>query len=258
MRTLTVTALLLGPLALTPAAAAEPESREWQASASLSLWRPALQDDLTLPGGPAIKFEDPNLDEAELAPLLEARFWNEKWAIDVGGFLFEADSSSQSAAGFQLGAVAVASGAAYSAEADYGAFWAILSRCVAEEPLEGPEETRGLLRLDLGAGVRVSDMSVEIASGASRDVGDALWVEALAVARLGVDLPAGVDFDIHGEIGGGADSSTWGIGTRLTWSPEPWWGAHVGYRFISTDLDDDGFEYEGALAGLYAGLTISF
>jgi hypothetical protein len=32
----------------------------------------------------------------------------------------------------------------------------------------------------------------------------------------------------------------------------------VGYRFISTDLDDDGFEYEGALAGLYAGLTISF
>jgi len=251
--------ILVACAGLAPIAhAADEADGAWRASASVSLWRPALQDDLRLPGGAGILVEDANLDEAELVPLLEARFTNGDWAIDLGGFVFEADSSSESPAGFQLGSVVVAPGGAYSAEADYGSFWILATKRLAEKPLRGEGDSRALLWLNVGAGARVSDLRAEVASGGSRDVEDALWVEGLAVARVGAELPGGVDFEVHGEVGGGPDSAMWSVGTRLTWSPEPWWGAHIGYRFIRTDLDDDGFEFDGALGGLYAGATIEF
>jgi hypothetical protein len=247
----------LSPLALAqadePPVDLQPEPR-WRASAELSLWRPALQDDIALPGAAAIRFQDMNLDEPELAPFARAIFTNDEWTIELAGFVFETDASGAPAQAFQLGSVAIAPGERYDAEADYSAFWALATRRVASVDLKGD----ATLSLDLGGGARVSDMRVEIVSAGARDVGDSLWVEALAAARVNIELPGKVGFQIFSEAGGGLDSFTWSVGSRLDWRPNGTVGAHVGYRFISTNLDDDGFEYEGAIAGLFAGLTIEF
>lgn len=236
-----------------PAVAEDPE-RRWRASAELSLWRPAVQDDIAISGGGTIRFQDANLDEAEIAPFARASFTNDDWTIELAGFVFEADSGGAQATAFQLGSVTVPAGDSYDAEADYAAFWALATKRVATTDLDGG----ATLSLDVGGGARVSDMRVEIASGGASDSGDSLWIEALAAARVNIDLPGEVGFQIFSEAGGGLDSFTWSIGSRLDWRPNGWLGAHVGYRFISTNLDDDGFEYEGAIAGLFAGLTLEF
>ena len=259
--------LFVLPLLVAPAAAAQPAdppapvpapdldpAPRWSASAELTLWRPAFQDDLALPGAPALLAEDVNLDEPELTPALTATLTDGDWRVEVGGFIFGTDTARSAPAAFTLGGVSVAAGAPFTAELDYGALEVLVTRRVWSRPLSDQIS----LALDAGGGLRASDLSVDIASGGASDSGDQAWVDALAAARLAVELPREFDFDIHAEAGGGLNSFTASIGTSLRWQPEPWLGAQFGYRFIATNLDDDGFEYEGAIAGLYAGLTFEF
>jgi len=258
--------LFVLPLLAAAAAAAPPADQpadppaelnlapRWSASAELTLWRPAFQDDIALPGAPALLAEDLNLDEPELTPALAVTLTDGDWRVEVGGFIFGTDTSRSAPDAFTLGGVSVPAGAPYSAELDYGALEILVTRRVWSRTLSDEIS----LALDAGGGLRASDLSVDIASGGAADSGDQTWVDALAAARLAVELPRDFDFDIHAEAGGGLNSFTASIGTSIRWQPEPWIGAQLGYRFIATSIDDDGFEYEGAIAGLYAGLSFEF
>lgn len=226
----------------------------WSASAEISLWRPAIQDDLGLPGAGTIVLQDHGLNDNEITPLVTATLTRGDWTIELAGFDFETTGGGASASAFTLGSVSVGAGATFGAEVDYTSLWLSASKQVWAEEVGNDSG----LALHLGGGLRVSDLRVQISSGGAGLSDDEVWAEALAVARLSVTLPRDLSFDIHGDAGGGFDSTAWSIGARVRWQPEPYLGAQFGYRFQRTDLDDDGFRFDGALAGLYAGFTIEF
>ncbi len=205
----------------------------WTASAELVLWRPALQDDVTLPGQAAMEVESIDLGENEITPALRTVFSNGAWDVRLEGFIFETDGSG--------------------GEIDYGALEVFVTNEVWARELS--EDVA--LRLDLGGGLRVSDMSVDLTGGMGAS-DDSVWAEALVATRIGIDLPEDFTFDFLADLGGGFTSTTWSVGARLRWQPEPYLGTQIGYRFLRTDLDDDGFEFDGALAGLYAAFVFEF
>jgi len=221
---------LAQPEADTPPA---PSSDRWSAAAELRLWRPALQDDLTLPGQATMDVDAVNLDENELTPSLYATFTNGDWDIELGGFIFGTDSPG--------------------GEIDYSSLELFVTNEVWARELSDDVA----LRLNLGGGLRATDMSVDLTGGMGAS-DDSIWGEALVAARLGIELPRDFSFNVAADAGGGFKSTTWSLGTSVTWQPEPYLGAQLGYRFLRTDLDDDGFEFDGALAGLYAGFVFEF
>ncbi len=210
-----------------------PGENRWTASAELILWRPALQDDLTLPGTAAVEVELIDLGENEITPALRTTFSNGDWDVRLEGFIFETDGGG--------------------GEIDYGALEVFVTNEVWARELS--DEVA--IRIDLGGGLRVSDMSAELSAGMGAS-DDSVWAEALVASRIGVELPEDFSFDVIADAGGGFTSTTWSLGARLRWQPEPYVGAQFGYRFLRTDLDDDGFEFDGALAGLYAGFVFEF
>ncbi len=236
MPRLTPTILLLTPtLALAqPEDDPTPPTNKWSASAELLLWRPALQDDLTLPGVGSFEVDDFNLDENELTPALRATFTNDDWTIHLSGFVFSTDG--------------------IDSEADYASFEGLVTKRVWSRELSDEVS----LRLDVGGGLRATDFRIEIPDAGMTVSEDSVWVEALAAATITVTLPNDFSFDINADIGAGLDSAAWSIAARVLWQPEPWLGAQFGYRFLRTDLDDDGFEFDGAIAGLYAGFNFDF
>jgi hypothetical protein len=44
------------------------------------------------------------------------------------------------------------------------------------------------------------------------------------------------------------------VGFRFT----PWFGALLGWKAMSADVDDDGFVFDATLSGPYAALTFTF
>ena len=230
-----------------------PEPSGWTASAELLLWRPALQDDVALPGAGVISVEDINLDDNEFTPMVVATFHSDAWRIELGGFDYSGSGDGPAARAFEFGEVAVGAGDDFRAEIDYASAWVHVMRRVWDEDL-GHDVS---LKLDAGGGLRVSDIRMKIASGGASQNEDSLWADLLLVSRLAIGLPENLSFDIHGELGGGPDSTAWAAGARLRWQPEPYLGAELGYRFHRSDLDDDVL-FDGALAGLYLGLSFEF
>jgi len=233
---------------------AETPASVWSASAEISLWRPAIQDDLGLPGAGTIVLQDHGLDDNEITPLVTAALSKGDWTIELAGFDFETTGGGASPSAFTLGSVSVAAGATFGAEIDYTSLWLSVSKRVWAEEI-GDDSG---LALRLGGGVRVSDLRVQISSGGAGLSDDKVWAEAIGTVGLRVTLPRDFSFDINGDVGAGFDSTAFSIGARLRWQPEPYLGAQFGYRFQRTDLDDDGFRFDGALAGLYAGFTVEF
>ncbi len=227
---------LAQPEPVPPIAADSPPS--WTASADLNLWRPALQDEIALPGGALFRLETINLDENEIVPTLRTVFSNNDWNFELSGFIFETEGSNATTSG----------------EVDYASIEFLATTNIWSRELSDQVS----LRLDAGGGLRASDMDIELTTGATTTSDDSVWIEALGAARLTVELPSDFGFEIHTELGGGLSSTTASIGARTRWNPEPYLSVHFGYRFLATNLDDDDFRYEGALAGLYVGASIEF
>lgn len=218
-----------------PDVGVEAVKNRWSAAAELVLWRPALQDDLSVGGGAPVLLESVNLGEPEITLALRTVLTNGDWDIRLEGFIFGTEGSA--------------------GEIDYGSLEAIVTKEIWAR--EFSEDVA--LRLDAGGGLRASDMSADLTGGMGGPTSDdSVWIDAVVAARIGVELPENFSFDIHGDIGGGLDSFTWSAGTRVRWQPEPYLGVQLGYRFLRTNLDDDGFEFDGALAGLFAGFVFEF
>lgn len=246
------------PEAPAPAVASEPEepaaATRWRAQAELNLWRPAFQDDIALPGAGSIPSDRAGLEDNELTPLASVFLTDGEWTFELSGFVFGTDGGGASGPGFTLGSVAVAPGGTFDAEVDFSSVWVLATKRVWSRQID--EDTG--LRLDLGGGLRAYDLSLDVSAGGLSDSGDSTWADAVALLGVGVTLPHDLSFDIRTDVGVGIDSASWSAGARIRWQPEPYLGAQFGYRILRNDRDDDGFEYDGAVAGLYVGLTFEF
>lgn len=125
------------------------------------------------------------------------------------------------------------------------------------------------LALDAVGGMRYSKIDVDVdidarlvggPSGSVGRSGDKDWVDPYLGLRLIFPVGGGLSLVGYADVGG------FGVGSDFTWQALAGLEyalsesiiATFGYRYLKVDYDKDGFSYDMANDGLYAGMTMAF
>jgi hypothetical protein len=256
LRTLGVTLALT---ANASAFAAEP-SNAWQIEVMPYLWATGMKGDVEAGSLPRISadmsFSD-ILDVLDfgLMGTLEAR--KGRWGVVFDAIYMKvSDSATVSRTG--PGPI----GAAATASADAQFEQTMLAGAVAYRLSEGPSA------FDVLAGLRYNkvDVSADIAgsffglSGSTTRSGDKDWVDPYIALRVQHPIANRWTLTAYADIGGfgvGADS-TWQGALGVKYDMTRSVSASFGYRYLKVDYDKDGFLYDMANSGVYAGVSIRF
>lgn len=125
------------------------------------------------------------------------------------------------------------------------------------------------LSVDAVGGIRYNKIDVDVdidarlfggPSGSVGRSGDKDWVDPYLGLRLIVPVAGGLS------LVGYIDAGGFGVGSDFTWQGlagleyalSESFIASFGYRYLKVDYDKDGFSYDMANDGLYAGMTMAF
>lgn len=193
------------------------------------------------------------LDHLEAGGMLHAEMWVKDWGV-LGEVVF-----------MTLGEEATATGPLGATEltADIEVTEAMYELALAHR------FTRGRLDLDVIAGIRVWDLSVDAdLSGALVEngiTGDETWVDPLIGVRGDYHLTDTWSLIVRGDIGGfgvGSDFA-WNAAAYLGWAPARWCTLLAGYRAVGVDYDNDedgqgAFAYDTITNGAVLGAAFLF
>lgn len=259
---------------------------EWKVSLSPRLWWTSPSGELKLPAasgtgpgafadsGDKVDIEQLNLDTPRFSPAGELHVAAGRWrfAFSAGAFSLDRDSTVADSA-FRAGSVEVSPGERLSARFDYAVFEAtggyeVYSWDFAAAS-ENPESAiESGIRLVALAGVRLHDVDVDLRS---RDDGTSASTDQTFIEPVGgvrVEFPLARQFQIDLQATGGgwieSDRSVYSLDLCIAvrWTPTPNIGVEFGWRQVAFSLSDgedaSEFEYVGAVAGVFAGITVRF
>jgi hypothetical protein len=219
---------------------------------------------------------DFNLDDLEPSFNFEMAITKgEKWQIDVSGFDFSTDSSGVFDLSGSFGAIAFDPGDAFDASFDMTSV-AVGVTCWQWQPIRsGPREDsigNTSLRFAWGASVRWLDVKQTLdvpGASAPRQQGDGEWVVPAIVVKMDLQFDLKPSFPVidtvqllaAGSIGPaiGGDGGvvlTFGAGIRG-------WVCHnfsldFGYRLLQANVENDDYQLNGGLQGLFLSGTLRF
>ena len=174
------------------------------------------------------------------------------------GFLFDGMYMNVSDSADVRGADGAAS---VSAEAEvkqtmlaFAAAWRVLEERVTVDVVGGLRYNKIDVDVDIDAG------GFGGPSGSVGRSGDKDWVDPYLGLRLIVPVAGGLS------LVGYIDAGGFGVGSDFTWQGlagleyalSESFIASFGYRYLKVDYDKDGFSYDMANDGLYAGMTMAF
>jgi len=248
---------------------------EWRVRVEPAAGFFAFSGDLQLPApnraseADAFDVEDINLDRAKLAPFSEIHIAREKWRITFSGLSLSVEGDDEAPTAGQIGDFDVVAGQSIESEltyitAGFRAGYRVWSWVSGTDATGAAELSLGI---DALAGLRMHNVDTETTvAGAGTTSADETFVDVLGGARLELDWKRTLAFDLYATGGGlpagDRTSRSFNLGLGFTYRPIPTVGALVGYRLTAFNLEnDDGaetFEYDGALAGVYWGVQLSF
>jgi hypothetical protein len=239
------------------------------------MWFVAPSGDLTLPAGAAfadagdsVRLKTLDLDSPRISPAGDLSILVEKWRFSLSGASYSADRDRVVVGrSFRLGNVQAAPGSALAAQMDFTTaeftfgreFWS---------PDFSESSVPVRWRFSWLAGARMYDTSFEVRDlgSSARSSADEFFLEPIVGARSDLDLAE--DFSIVLQVSGGGfawserSSFSFDIAAGFQWRPVDWLGLQIGYRqlafTLSAEEDREEFEYDGRLAGLFAGVTLRF
>jgi hypothetical protein len=232
-------------------------------------------------GTPAVKLNTLDAEDPEASPAgqitirvphLEAdtwssdTFWKSGWFFSIGGASYSGSGETTApGAGFTLGSLTVAGGAAVNTDVDWMTFHAEVGKWIAGSDFDSDGDSRIDLYAVAGARMHFQDISVS-SGGDTTDASETFGALLLGV-RMDVKLPANfsVAIDANANFWPG-DPSCMGfeIAPTFRWEPTANVGIQIGYRLLVADNesgDEGGTDYyrlDGSLAGLFAGIEFRF
>lgn len=279
------------PVSAADATAHSPEKPlpSWTVRLQPVAWFASPSGTLKLPvnsgNGPAgfagesddVDLDDLDLDRARLRPAGQVIIAAGDWMFSFSGASYDIGLEDVSAPrDFRLGAVALSAGQSFNIDFEMGLYeltagYRILRHDFAAASKRPADAIPLIIDVHAFAGARFYDLSIDFrrtsaGAGASTAAFDELIVEPLIGLRLdaafdehfGIGVLAAVGY-LPGDNPGVV---SFDISAGFTWRPLPYVGATIGYRQHAYDLQKgDGastFEYDGRLAGLFAGLEITF
>lgn len=219
-------------------------------------------------GSPLVETQDLSIDDPRLGPGIEAHLRRGPWRLSLLGALTSQHGGNVAEEPLAFGGLSVAAGETIVTEIDldvYGIMGAYRVWGYAAEP-----DSKGVplfeSSLDLVAGVRLYDygLTVERITGApGRASGDMQHAEPVVGAKWSIEFANQFSIDLATNFGylpevSGQSSNSLDITAGFRYAPTPLVAAQIGYRLLVFDLESDDVEAEGALAGLYGGVSIQF
>jgi len=250
-------------------------NREWTVQFEPSIWFAAAEGDVDLPGFSlkGSRFADLKIDGTSLHFAGDLVIRRGRWSIILGGFHFEEEGRASPGVGFTLAGESFGDDASLRTDFSQTTILAMAGyRVVA---YEGPRLDSGRIGftgdLDVVAGARFTRLKFDQRATAPGGQSASQSVsELFPQAVLGVRWSMGLieEFTVDAELTAGwldtGDRSSLSVEIALgfAWEPTPNFGAQFGYRIIVSSYEsgssDSGFDYEGGLAGLYAGVKLRF
>ncbi|GAB4547403.1 MAG: hypothetical protein Tsb0013_07160 [Phycisphaerales bacterium] len=239
------------------------EPLEYRAEITPIVWWSSFAGDIAFGAGGSFDLETIDADEPAIAAGAEARLDTERLTFALGGF-HRSDSADNQRTGDAItpGGIAVPAGSRVDWDLDLTSLSATAGYRF-DDLIPDPEVD---LRFDVYAGVRYVDLELALDAPAGSVAFDERWMTPIVGARLRVDLPHDIDVLIDADLGllplGDTTTSTWSVFAGVGYQPTPNLGVRVGFRHISLDYNDSSgagdTEFNGFLAGLYAGVVIRF
>ncbi len=215
------------------------------------------------------KFEDLNLDSPRFSPQIEARFRSGKWGVEASGMHFEiSDRNATQPSGGTLGDAAFSAGDTLSSDFEFTSVQLMGTYQLFGQTLSFRDDGKRKFAYSIEAmlGGRFYDVEQRVASATASDTGDGTWIEPVAGARLEMEFHESFTLDVRTDFGylpaGGKESLSWDIAVGGTWRPFDNFGVQIGYRQLLVRLRDgddaERYSFDGAMAGLSAGVSIRF
>jgi hypothetical protein len=191
------------------------------------------------------------------------------WRIVVSGFSTSVEGEWTSDQTVRFGGLIVSPGQFARTSIDFTGLEAALGYRLWEREVGVSPGGRVKARpsITLLAGGRIHDIDITSSlSGPSagfRQDFDKTFVEAIAGARLELELYERATIDLQVDGGLGPDSSSVSIWVGFQYRPVNWVGLQLGYRHLGFDLEsgsgEETFEWnQGGAAGLQANLVLRF
>ena len=218
---------------------------------------------------PLVHTSDLSLDNPWVSGGAELHANRGKWRLSLMGSHAQQNGDTVANSAMNFNTLAVAAGDTIHAEFDM----TVASVRVGYElwSFSAEPNSEGVPRLSsslgLVGGLRAYDYSLksEINGGGpgASVSGDMFHVEPMVGAKWDINFDEQFAIDFATNFGylpklGDQSSSSLDITVGFRYTPTPNVGAQIGYRLLVFDLEDDDIEAEGALAGLYGGITIRF
>ena len=248
---------------------------DWTVRVQPRAWFAGISGDVRLPGGSEeVSFDQLDLDEPALRPMLELDYRKDRWRITLNAFYVDEQSEVSSSSADTLGGIAFVPGDRLNSSVQYLSVEALggyeMWRYAGGTRDDGRSNVESIV--ELVGGVRFSAFNVEFeANRGSTRLGRSEASHLFGMPMAGVRWRLGLYqmFEMETNLnvgafdtGGDHSSSSINASTQLAYRPTPNLGALFGYRVILNDFQDgsgdSGFEYFGDTAGLYVGVELRF
>lgn len=269
----------LAPAAAAPAEEPSPdvaspaaEERQVEIEIAAGAWLPRLGGSSAL-GGAELDFaDDLDADDLEATPRAELTMRWDDWRLVADAFSFSTDGAAEwTSSATTFGGVSIGPGDRVETSFDFESFGLELARRVTGSESSRAHGTRGPSRFDLVAfvGARWLGTKQVLESDGEREEIRGRWT----AAYLGVGfelrwspeggLPLGEGLMLDTSAGGGlmmgGDGGTaWLVRASIRWELTERFDLLFGYRLLELDGEDEDYDLDAGLQGLFVGAAIRF
>ncbi len=237
----------------------------WFAEVEANVWYASPGGEISVGGTPLVSSDRFNLDSPRATPMVEVHLRYDPWTFDFRGSLLDVDSRARLAEPATQGAVTFAAGEAVNSsyrldEAVFRAGYRVYQFDADANATGRPLLSAGV---DLLGGVRLYDGTVGF-RGPSGAVGSSFTqIEPLIGFAADVSFEDRYEIQFQNTHAGspeidGQSSFTVDIQVTFKYRPVDNAALQVGYRIRRNILEGDDYELDGAVAGVFAGLTVRF
>ncbi len=247
----------------------------WTIHAEPIAWWVSPSGKIKLPGAGAsdrVFVSDLNLDTPRVSPAGELQIRADRFSFNfsASAFSLERDDTTADDA-FTIGDVGVTPGDALDVDFDFATYQFTVGYRFDPIDLTGRSDDPAsaldaVLAIELLAGARATDIGLDVRSGSSASSADQIWLEPIIGARVDLRVLEQLSVDLGVSAGGfstgDASSASLDIDVAFRYHPTDNVGVEFGWRQLGFALSDGSgdaeFEYDGRMAGVYAGVVIRF
>jgi hypothetical protein len=245
--------------------------KDWTLRFEPSVWYAAPAGELHLSGEPLgtpdTGIENLNLDSPRLSPFGEFHLRaSDRWRFTLCAFAFQAEDrgATMESPGF-LGPIAVSAGDRVESSLTFASGEAAAAWRIPYELGRQFEDFEA--RIELIGGTRFTHFDLDVSAPAGGISEEHFFLEPIVGAKLSMDITERFSVDLQSTFGfwgaGDKSSFSWDILVGFMYFPIDNVGVQIGFRQYFVDLQNEGdgdtdFEYTGALAGLYGGISIRY